>query len=164
MSLKSDGWKLEGRQKTRAKEKTNSEATVELERVKTSREIPKRQATSFELRRDELGEVESRGEKKNGVPKGDLKSLPEHLKYAYLGENNMFPVIVSSYLCNSELDRLLRVLREHKSTIGWSISDLKGVEMNTRGLGGASVAPPSTRNDEDIELDPRELEVELAHQ
>ncbi|KAL8485102.1 hypothetical protein ACS0TY_027413 [Phlomoides rotata] len=59
--------------------------------------------------------------------KQDLKPLPDHLKYAFLEQGDLFPVIVSSYLSDCELDKLLRVLREHKSAIGWDISDLKGI-------------------------------------
>ena len=57
----------------------------------------------------------------------ERKPLPEPLQYAFLGENETYPVIVSSLLTSSQLDKLLRVLREHKSAIGWSISDLKGI-------------------------------------
>ncbi|CAA0832613.1 Unknown protein [Striga hermonthica] len=89
-----------------------------MEEQGEERKIPKRQAAFLELRRDEPGPSASQGEKKDGVPKLELKPLPEHLKYAYLGENDTFPVIVSSYLSNSELERLLRVLRGHKSAFG----------------------------------------------
>ncbi|KAL8475059.1 hypothetical protein ACS0TY_031468 [Phlomoides rotata] len=66
------------------------------------------------------GEIKE--EKKEG-----LKSLPEHLKYAYLEDNEKFPVIVSSSLNSFELERLLKVLCKHKKAIGWSIEDLKGI-------------------------------------
>ena len=32
------------------------------------------------------------------TPKKELKKLPETLKYAYLGEDETFPVIISSHL------------------------------------------------------------------
>ncbi|XP_047979236.1 uncharacterized protein LOC125221153 [Salvia hispanica] len=57
----------------------------------------------------------------------ELKPLPSYLKYAFLGENETYPVIVSSSLTPTELDKLMRVLRKHKGAIGWSISDLKGI-------------------------------------
>ncbi|XP_047953489.1 uncharacterized protein LOC125199547 [Salvia hispanica] len=59
--------------------------------------------------------------------KEELKPLLSHLKYAFLGENDTYPLIVSSSLTTNELDKLLRVLRKHKDAIGWSISDLKGI-------------------------------------
>ncbi|KAK6149824.1 hypothetical protein DH2020_017349 [Rehmannia glutinosa] len=61
------------------------------------------------------------------TPTPELKQLPEHLKYAFLGANNANPVIVSSLLTPIQLDKLLRVLRKHKSALGWSITDLKGI-------------------------------------
>ncbi|XP_071901075.1 uncharacterized protein [Coffea arabica] len=48
------------------------------------------------------------------APEVELKPLPEHLKYAYLGEKGMLPVIISSKLSPREEDKLLWVLREHK--------------------------------------------------
>ncbi|XP_062104099.1 uncharacterized protein LOC133815260 [Humulus lupulus] len=68
------------------------------------------------------GEVE-----KEVVEKKDLKQLPEHLRYEYLGENFTCPVIISSKLSECETEKLLRVLRKYKSSIGWEISDMKGI-------------------------------------
>ena len=56
-----------------------------------------------------------------------MKPLPAHLKYAFLGKNETFPVIVNAYLTDLQLEKLLRVLRSRKKAIGWSISDLKGL-------------------------------------
>ncbi|XP_042023035.1 uncharacterized protein LOC121770360 [Salvia splendens] len=66
-------------------------------------------------------------EEKKEEKEEELKPLPSHLKYAFLGENSTYPVIVSSSLTTNELDKLLRVLRKHRGAIGWSISDLKGI-------------------------------------
>ncbi|KAJ9544863.1 hypothetical protein OSB04_024570 [Centaurea solstitialis] len=60
-------------------------------------------------------------------PKLDLKPLPEHLKYAFLGANDTLPVIISACLTVEEREKLLRVLRAHQSAIGWTIADLKGL-------------------------------------
>src|SRR5581483_1109805 len=46
-------------------------------------------------------------------PKVDLKTLPSNLKYAFLGTNDTFPVIVNASLTELELDRLLTVLRKY---------------------------------------------------
>jgi hypothetical protein len=59
------------------------------------------------------------------VPK--LKELPKHLKYVFLGEQSMHPAIISSSLTELEEEKLMRVLRENKKSLGWSISDLKGI-------------------------------------
>ena len=32
------------------------------------------------------------------LPSLELKALPEHLKYAYLGKNDTFPIIIASHL------------------------------------------------------------------
>ncbi|CAL8988446.1 unnamed protein product, partial [Prunus brigantina] len=57
----------------------------------------------------------------------ELKQLPKHLKYAYLGESETLPVIIASQLGPSDEKKLLRVLKEHKTAIGWSIADIKGI-------------------------------------
>lgn len=61
------------------------------------------------------------------APTLELKPLPSHLKYAFLGENDSLPVIVNASLSDEQLDKLLRVLRERKKSIGWTISDLNGI-------------------------------------
>ena len=55
------------------------------------------------------------------------KQLPNHLRYAYLGEESTLPVIISSYLSNMEEEKLLKILKEHKEAIGWSLADIKGI-------------------------------------
>ncbi|XP_062006666.1 uncharacterized protein LOC133723817 [Rosa rugosa] len=61
------------------------------------------------------------------APKLELKPLPEHLKYVFLGENETLPVIIAANLSVIEEEKLVRVLREHKSAIAWSIVDIKGI-------------------------------------
>ncbi|XP_056685819.1 uncharacterized protein [Spinacia oleracea] len=61
------------------------------------------------------------------VTKVELKPLPSHLKYAFLDDNEDFPVIVNAALDDSQLSKLLTVLRMHKKAIGYSIDDLKGI-------------------------------------
>ncbi|KAI4313029.1 hypothetical protein MLD38_037808 [Melastoma candidum] len=60
-------------------------------------------------------------------PNLELKPLPDHLRYSYLGKNNTLPVIISSSLTNEQEEMLLRVLREHQTAIGWTIADIKGI-------------------------------------
>ncbi|CAL8089120.1 unnamed protein product [Prunus armeniaca] len=57
----------------------------------------------------------------------ELKQLPKHLKYAYLDENETLPVIIASHLEPNDEKKLLRVLKEHRTTIGWSITNIKGI-------------------------------------
>ncbi|XP_070028953.1 uncharacterized protein [Nicotiana sylvestris] len=61
------------------------------------------------------------------APKLELKPLPPHLQYAYLGESDTLLVIVSSDLSKLQEEKLLRVLREHKRALGWTMSDIKGI-------------------------------------
>ncbi|KAJ9544519.1 hypothetical protein OSB04_024226 [Centaurea solstitialis] len=60
-------------------------------------------------------------------PKVDLKPLPPNLKYAFLGDDSTYPVIVSSSLSSSQLDKLLHVLRKYRSVLAYSIDDIKGI-------------------------------------
>ena len=62
-------------------------------------------------------------------PDLELKPLPYTLKYAFLGPNESLPVIIASNLTKSQEDELVKVLKEHKEAIGWSISDIKGISL-----------------------------------
>ncbi|CAN6718954.1 unnamed protein product [Malus baccata var. baccata] len=64
-------------------------------------------------------------------PTLELKRLPSHLKYVFLGEDQTLPVIISSSLAAQEEDKLIRVLKEHKSAIGWTLADIKGISPTT---------------------------------
>ncbi|KAG5553970.1 hypothetical protein RHGRI_011741 [Rhododendron griersonianum] len=60
-------------------------------------------------------------------PKLELKPLPITLKYKFLGPCESLPVIIASDLDDTQEEKLLNVLKEHKEAIGWSINDIKGV-------------------------------------
>ena len=64
-------------------------------------------------------------------PKGDpvfeLKVLPDTLKYAYLDEKKIYPVIVNANLSEHEEERLLEILRKHRKAIGYTLDDFKGI-------------------------------------
>ena len=55
------------------------------------------------------------------------KQLPNHLRYAYLGEESTLPVIISPFLSNKEEEKFLKILKENKEAIGWSLADIKGI-------------------------------------
>jgi hypothetical protein len=59
--------------------------------------------------------------------KKELKSLPDNLKYKFLGPAESLPVIIASDLIDAQEEELLEVLREHKEVIGWTIEDIKGI-------------------------------------
>ncbi|KAL2228950.1 UNVERIFIED_CONTAM: Retrovirus-related Pol polyprotein from transposon 17.6 [Sesamum indicum] len=65
------------------------------------------------------------------APTLELKELPKHLKYAFLGENDTLPVIISSKLSSLEEEKLIHVLREFREAIGWTIADIKGLSPST---------------------------------
>ncbi|CAN6554965.1 unnamed protein product [Malus baccata var. baccata] len=64
-------------------------------------------------------------------PSLELKPLPSHLKYVFLGEQETLPVIISSSLIAQEEDKLVRVLQEYKTAIGWTLADIKGISPTT---------------------------------
>nr|XP_012461583.1 unnamed protein product [Gossypium raimondii] len=65
------------------------------------------------------------------VPELELKPLPEHLKYAFLGKGNTLPVIISNRLSTHEEESLVHILKSHKEAVGWTIADLKGISPLT---------------------------------
>ncbi|KAJ9556763.1 hypothetical protein OSB04_011377 [Centaurea solstitialis] len=60
-------------------------------------------------------------------PDLELKQLPSHLKYAFLGEENKLPVIISSSLEEEQEKKLVDMLKLHTKAIGWTIADLRGI-------------------------------------
>jgi len=57
----------------------------------------------------------------------ELKTLPKHLKYAYLGEQETLPVIVASDLTSRKEENLIIILKKHRKAIGWTMTDIKGL-------------------------------------
>ncbi|CAN6695197.1 unnamed protein product [Malus baccata var. baccata] len=64
-------------------------------------------------------------------PTLELKPLPSHLKYVFLGEDEMLPIIISCSLTAQEEGKLVRVLKEYKTAIGWTLADIKGISPTT---------------------------------
>jgi len=58
----------------------------------------------------------------------ELKTLPENLKYVFLGRHNTLPVIISSLLTRDQESILVETLRKYPRAIGWSLADLKGID------------------------------------
>ena len=56
-----------------------------------------------------------------------LKELPSHPKYAYLELPKSKPVIISARLSDVEEQKLLKILKNYKESISWSIDELKGI-------------------------------------
>nr|GFD40893.1 reverse transcriptase domain-containing protein [Tanacetum cinerariifolium] len=47
----------------------------------------------------------------------ELKKLPPHLEYAFLGDNEKWPVIIAKDLSTNEKTALINVLRTRKKAI-----------------------------------------------
>nr|GEY39503.1 reverse transcriptase domain-containing protein [Tanacetum cinerariifolium] len=60
-------------------------------------------------------------------PALELKDLPSHLEYDFLAKDSKLLVIIDKDLSSIEKEKLLGVLKEHKRTIAWKISDIKRI-------------------------------------
>ncbi|XP_050207566.1 uncharacterized protein LOC126656988 [Mercurialis annua] len=60
-------------------------------------------------------------------PKFELKTLPSHLQYAFLGDNMTLPIIISNNLLETQEARVVKVVKQHILAIGWKISDIRGI-------------------------------------
>ena len=62
-------------------------------------------------------------------PKGDpifeFKTLPDTLKYTYLDDKKIYPIIINSNLSAKEEERLMEVLRKHRAALGSPLDDLQ---------------------------------------
>jgi hypothetical protein len=61
------------------------------------------------------------------APKLELKPLPDNLKYVFIGNNNTLPVIIATGLTNTQEEKLVKLLCDHKTAIGWTLADIKGI-------------------------------------
>jgi len=61
------------------------------------------------------------------TPFSELKVLPSHLKYQYMGEKEAFPIIIASHLTEQQEEDLLAILRENREAIGWTMADIKEI-------------------------------------
>nr|GFB42346.1 reverse transcriptase domain-containing protein [Tanacetum cinerariifolium] len=61
-------------------------------------------------------------------PEVELNELPPHLEYAFLGENNKWPVIIAKNLSANEKSALIDVLKSRKKAIAWKLTDIRGID------------------------------------
>nr|GFA57297.1 DNA-directed DNA polymerase [Tanacetum cinerariifolium] len=54
--------------------------------------------------------------------------LPPHLEYAFLGDNEKWPVIIAKDLNVNEKTALINVLKSRKKAIAWKLTDIKGID------------------------------------
>nr|GEX65471.1 hypothetical protein [Tanacetum cinerariifolium] len=62
-------------------------------------------------------------------PEVELKDLPPHLEYTFLEGDDKFPVIIAKDLSVKEKAALIKVLKSHKQSITWKLSDIKGINL-----------------------------------
>lgn len=60
----------------------------------------------------------------------ELKALPQHLKYAYLGSSDMLPIIIVAHICKEKEQQLLSVMKAHEKAIGWTIAYIRGISLS----------------------------------
>ncbi|XP_012575639.1 uncharacterized protein [Cicer arietinum] len=80
----------------------------------------------------------------------ELKQLPPHLKYVFLGEKDKNSAIISASLSDLQEDKLLRILQKHKGAIDWSIEDLKGISPTFYGYSGYNKIVVTSEDQEKI--------------
>jgi len=61
------------------------------------------------------------------APKVDRKPLPKGPRYAFLGPNDTYPVIINNGLSDEQVHQLLNELRKYRKAIGYSLADIKGI-------------------------------------
>ena len=57
----------------------------------------------------------------------ELKALPPHLMYKFLGNGDTLPVIIASDLNEQQVESLVKVLKRFKRAIGWTIAYIIGI-------------------------------------
>nr|GFA64472.1 hypothetical protein [Tanacetum cinerariifolium] len=68
-------------------------------------------------------------ENEDEPPEVELKELPPHLEYAFLGDNEEWPVIIAKDLSLNEKTDLINVLKTQKKAIAWKLTDIKGIDL-----------------------------------
>nr|GEU82939.1 hypothetical protein [Tanacetum cinerariifolium] len=81
--------------------------------------LPPNQKDYFPTVHKDLKVIEPKNDKSSDdeLPKVELKELPPHLEYPFLGVNNKWPVIISKDLSVNEKSALLEVLKSRKKEI-----------------------------------------------
>nr|GEZ35524.1 reverse transcriptase domain-containing protein [Tanacetum cinerariifolium] len=78
----------------------------------------------------DLKVIEPKNDKSSDVepPEVELMELPPHLEYAFLGEDNKWPFIISKDLSVNEKSVLIEVLKSRKKAIAWKLTDIRGID------------------------------------
>nr|GEV29425.1 reverse transcriptase domain-containing protein [Tanacetum cinerariifolium] len=92
-------------------------------------EPPSNQKDYFPSVCKDLKVVEPKNQSSNDEPpEVELKELPPHLEYAFLGDNKKWPVIIAKDLNVNEKPALINVLKSRKKEIAWKLTDIRGID------------------------------------
>nr|GEZ51551.1 reverse transcriptase domain-containing protein [Tanacetum cinerariifolium] len=92
-------------------------------------EPPSNQKDYFPSVRKDLKVVEPKNQSSNDVPpEVELKELPPHLEYPFLGENKKWPVIIAKDLNVNEKTAFINVLKSRKKAIALKLTDIRGID------------------------------------
>ena len=61
--------------------------------------------------------------------KVQLKALPPHMRYVFLGKGDTWSIIIASDLNVHQVGSLVEVLKRFKRAIRWSIVDIIGIPL-----------------------------------
>nr|GFC59785.1 reverse transcriptase domain-containing protein [Tanacetum cinerariifolium] len=90
---------------------------------------PSNQKEYFSTVRKDLKVVEPKNQSSDDEPpEVELKELPPHLEYSFLGDNEKWPVIISKDLNVNEKTAFINVLKLRKKAIAWKLTDIKGID------------------------------------
>nr|GEU71927.1 reverse transcriptase domain-containing protein [Tanacetum cinerariifolium] len=80
---------------------------------------------------NDLKVIEPKNDKSSDYesPEVELKELPPHLEYAFLGENNKWPVIISKNLSVNQKTALIKVLKSRKKATAWKLTNIREQTM-----------------------------------
>nr|GFC00372.1 reverse transcriptase domain-containing protein [Tanacetum cinerariifolium] len=88
------------------------------------------QKVFFPTLHKDLKVVEPKTQSKEDEPSEvELKELPPHLEYAFLGENGKWPIIIAKDLSSNEKTDLINILKTQKKAIAWKLTDIKGIDL-----------------------------------
>nr|GEY05652.1 reverse transcriptase domain-containing protein [Tanacetum cinerariifolium] len=92
-------------------------------------EPPSNQKDYFLSVRKDLKVVEPKDQSFDDIPpEVELKELPPHLEYAFLGDNEKWPVIIAKDLNINEKIAIINVLKSRKKATAWKLTDIKGID------------------------------------
>jgi len=72
-------------------------------------------------------EVWSSNANKKSILEVNLKPVPSLVGYEFLDLNSAFPIIISTKIDGTQIEKLLKVLKRHKGAIGYNIDGLKAL-------------------------------------